>query len=203
MSSDLAELMLSDVLDARPNAFVGFIGRSAVPIDFAILKKEGIQNTQVFALVDDKATQLRLHLDGDDAQQLILERHILGASSASIQEIILDEAKRLGFQDEKMHLFSNYQVSALRPDYFCRIGDTGVLLEVERGKTTINNMDLLDFWKCHICHHASYLFLVLPKIRIDSNGRITQEFSRVRNRLTPFFEPKNYVNVEAVYLFGY
>jgi len=23
------------------------------------------------------------------------------------------------------------------------------LLEVERGKTTINNMQLLDFWKCH------------------------------------------------------
>ena len=24
-------------------------------------------------------------------------------------------------------------------------------MEVEREKTTINNMDLLDVWKCHIC----------------------------------------------------
>ena len=31
------------------------------------------------------------------------------------------------------------------------------MAEVERGKTTINNMDLLDSWKCHIYQDASYL----------------------------------------------
>jgi hypothetical protein len=39
---------------------------------------------------------------------------------------------------------------------------TGIILEVERGKTTINNMDLLEFWKCHICAHADFLFLMVP-----------------------------------------
>ena len=24
-------------------------------------------------------------------------------------------------------------------------------------------MDLLDFWKCHLCHHADYLFLMVPQ----------------------------------------
>ena len=67
----------------------------------------------------------------------------------------------LGFRDERRGLFSAYE-SALRPDYFREVGGTGVILEVERGKTTINNMDLLDFWKCHICEHADYLFSMVP-----------------------------------------
>ena len=44
-----------------------------------------------------------------------------------------------------------------------RVGSSGILLEVERGKTTINNMDFLDFWKCHLCEHAHYLFLLVPQ----------------------------------------
>ena len=32
-------------------------------------------------------------------------------------------------------------------------------MEVERGKTTTNNMDLLDIYKCHICEEANHLFL--------------------------------------------
>lgn len=174
-----------------------------MPVEFSVLKKEGIEQTPTFAIIDHKATQLRQHLDGNDAQQLILEGHVLGASSAGIQEIILDEATRLGFQDERTRLFSNYAVSALRPDYFCPVGDTGILLEVERGKTTINNMDLLDLWKYHICDHASYLFLVVPQIRLSANGSGIRTYSYVYKRLAPFFEPRNYVNVEAVYLFGY
>jgi len=50
----------------------------------------------------------------------------------------------------------------LRPDYFLKLDDTGILLEVERGKTTINNMDLLDFWKCHLCRNTA-------KLRNDSS----------------------------------
>lgn len=40
---------------------------------------------------------------------------------------------------------------------------SGIILEVERGKTLMNNMDLLDMWKCHICEHARYLFSIVPK----------------------------------------
>lgn len=55
-----------------------------------------------------------------------------------------DFVRELGFESEKVGLFSSDEF-ALRPDYFIRLGQTGILLEVERGKTTINNVDLLDF----------------------------------------------------------
>jgi hypothetical protein len=64
-------------------------------------------------------------------------------------------------------------------------------------------MDLLDLWKCHICDHARYLFLVVPQERPSANGRKMQHFSHVAKRLSPFFEPRNYVNVDAVFLYGY
>jgi hypothetical protein len=174
-----------------------------MPVEFAVLKRVDRDSTVTFQDVEAIAIQLRAYLDEDYAQQLIVERHVLGAPSAHIQEIFLDEATRLGFQTEKKGLFSSYEVSALRPDYFCSVGDTGILLEVERGKTTINNMDLLDLWKCHICDHARYIFLVVPKVRFSANGSAIRTFAYVRNRLAPFFEPRNYVNVDAVYLFGY
>ena len=100
-------------------------------------------------------------------------------------------------------MFSAYE-SALRPDYFREIGGTGVILEVERGKTTINNMDLLDFWKCHICQHAHYLILLVPiELRQNETMSPRREFATVRNRLASFFEPGNYTNVRGLFLFGY
>lgn len=113
------------------------------------------------------------------------------------------KAAELGFESERRRLFANYQVSRLRPDYYCRIDDTGILLEVERGKTIANNMDLLDMWKCHICEWAEYLFLVVPQARPSANGKTQRHFQQVQKRLGVFFEPKNYVNVNAVHLFGY
>lgn len=70
------------------------------------------------------------------------------------------------------------------------LGATGIILEVERGKTTINNMDLLDFWKCHICAYADYLFLMVP-VELRQNDTMTarREFASVAKRLRTFFEP--------------
>ena len=80
-----------------------------------------------------------------------------------MQEAVLEAATPLGFVSEAKGLFGELPTSALRPDYYLPIGESGILLEVERGKTTINNMDLLDFWKCHLCEHANYLFLMVPQ----------------------------------------
>ena len=78
------------------------------------------------------------------------------------------------------------------------------LLEVERGKTTINNMDLLDVWKCHSCRHANYLFLFVPReLRQNEHTAPRREFATVAKRLGTFFEPRNYTNVYALWLFGY
>lgn len=172
-------------------------------IDFAVLKKAGIERSSTYRKVEQKAGALLAHLDAEATQLLIKERHVLGASSAGIQELVLQSALQLGFQDEKRGLFTEYEVSALRPDYYCAVNDTGVLLEVERGKTTTNNMDLLDLWKCHICSQARFLFLVVPQARPSANGRVLRHFSHVRKRLAPFFEGGNYVNVDAVFLYGY
>lgn len=172
-----------------------------MPIQYAVLKKLGA--SRHFDRVNSIAEQLRAHLDQSATQALLKERHVVGASSAAIQEIILSESQRLGFHSEKKGLFLDYEVNALRPDYYCSIGNTGILLEVERGKTIPNNMDLLDLWKCHICSRADYLFLVVPQVRPTAKGGSTHQFSNVAKRLSPFFQVGNYVNVEAVFLFGY
>ena len=121
-----------------------------------------------------------------------------------MQNVFLDQARQLGFRDESKGLFVEYPSSALRPDYFMPLADTGIILEVERGKTTINNMDLLDFWKCHICAHADYLFLMVPtELRQNETMTARKEFASVAKRLQTFFEPRNYTNVRGLSLFGY
>jgi hypothetical protein len=172
-------------------------------IEYLVMEKSGMKHDEAFLEVAALAVKLRDYLDRVDVQDAIRDRHVLGASSAAIQGVILPNAIELGFQSEKEGLFAGYQVAGLRPDYYRPVGRTGILLEVERGKTTTNNMDLLDLWKCHICDRASYLFLVVPRERPSANGTVLRHFKQVSKRLGTFFEPKNYVNVDAVHLFGY
>lgn len=93
----------------------------------------------------------------------------------------------------------------MRPDYYRPLAsNSGILLEVERGKTTINNMDFLDFWKCHLCEHAHYLFLVVPiELRQNDSMSPRREFAAVVRRLSHFFRPRNYTNVRGLFVFGY
>lgn len=143
------------------------------------------------------------HLLTDRVAAEILSATQPGRSSAEVQGVFVDHARQLGFRDESKGLFAEYS-SALRPDYFMSLGDTGIILEVERGKTTINNMDLLDFWKCHICAHADYLFLLVPtELRQNETMSARRECATVKNRLASFFEPQNYTNVRGLVLLGY
>jgi hypothetical protein len=176
---------------------------NSIGIEYSVLKKEGVESLISFKTAQEIADELRQYLQQTEIQEQIRVRHVLGASSMSIQELVLRKALELGFEDEKMGLFANNGVPGLRPDYYCRVDNTGILLEVERGKTTSNNMDLLDLWKCHICEHAEYLFLLVPQARPSANGTVLRHFRYVQKRLAVFFEPKNYVNVSAVHLFGY
>ncbi len=155
---------------------------------------------EVLRLADD----LVGHLSEPAVSELIEEANQPGRSSSAVQDVFLQEARRLGFRDERKGLFAAYQSSALRPDYFRPVGSSGVILEVERGKTTINNMDLLDFWKCHICEHASFLFLMVPReLRQNSTMAPRREFTAVARRLESFFRPGNYTNVLGLVLLGY
>ena len=127
-----------------------------------------------------------------------------GKSSHIVQNVFLDYAKELGFQSEKKGLFNNHPTTGLRPDYFLKTDKSGILLEVERGKTIMNNMDLLDLWKCHICSEANYLFLMVPKqLAHNKNSKPYDTFKKVIDRMTPFFEKGGYTNVIALFIYGY
>lgn len=147
---------------------------------------------------------LLAHLNLPVTQVLIERVNVPKASSRLVQDAFLPFATELGFRDEAKGLFADYPSSGLRPDYYMPVGDSGILLEVERGKTTINNMDLLDFWKCHICTSAHYLFLLVPQILIQSEtGRVTRPYAAVAKRMASFFVPGNETNVRALHVFGY
>jgi hypothetical protein len=156
--------------------------------------------TSVLAIAD----ALYVHLATAEVVASIRAANQPGRSSSEVQHVFLEHARLLGFSDESKGLFAGYVTSALRPDYHLPLGDTGVLIEVERGKTTINNMDLLDFWKCHICEHAHYLILLVPtELRQNETMSPRREFATVRKRLSSFFEEGNYTNVRGLFLFGY
>jgi len=163
-------------------------------------KRKCIEYSQANAI----AERLYKHLNAEDIQKLILTANAPGASSSLIQAVFLKFAMDLGFKDECEGLFENYPNRALRPDYYRPLGDSGILMEVERGKTTINNMDLLDFWKCHLCEKANYLFLMVPR-ELKQNDQMSprREFKTVAKRMASFFEPRNYTNVYGLWLFGY
>jgi hypothetical protein len=150
------------------------------------------------------AERLKLYLDGPRVRAEIKRINKINGTSQQIQSLLKMELEELGFKSEKKGLFKEYKVPSLRPDFYREVGESGILVEVERGKTIANNMDLLDIWKCHLCSKADFLFLVVPCERRSNNGQVTLAFERASKRMATFFEPaKNYVNVESVHLFGY
>jgi hypothetical protein len=174
-----------------------------MPIKFDILRKSEIRSSESFTVVSALADKFREFLNDSKIEDEIKVFHRHGGTSTQIQTTVLPGVKALGFTSEKKGLFKNYEVPRLRPDYYAKVGDSGVLLEVERGKTIANNMDILDLWKCHICNHADYLFMLVPKFRQTKKGTQTPIYEHVKNRLGTFFIQKNHVNVDGVFLFGY
>lgn len=157
-----------------------------------------------YRTVSSISDRLLEHLDEPESQRLLGVANAPGQSSALVQASFEVFARDLGFTSEARGLFGNYENRAVRPDYFLPLSDTGILMEVERGKTTINNMDFLDFWKCHLCEHADYLFLMVPQeLRQNSSMRPRREYNTVIKRMGSFFTPGNYTNVRGLHVFGY
>ena len=170
-------------------------------VKVAVHRKNTQKSPDTFAKVELLAFDFLSRLCSAPIQDAIEKAHKHGESSAKVQEAIRPVAEALQFESEKKNLFANLGVPALRPDYFRKV--EGIILEVERGKTIANNMDLLDLWKCHICTQADYLFLLVPQKRQTANGGHGYPFKHVCKRLGTFFVPGNHVNVEAVFVFGY
>lgn len=172
-------------------------------MELKVFVQRDFETSTDFREASNIADELLAH--GAEISTAIEQENLPGASSAAIQRLFEERAKELGFTHERKGLFANYQTTGLRPDFYRRLGaDSGILFEVERGKTTINNMDLLDFWKCHICEGANILFLLVPTgLRQNDNMSPRKEFNTVASRLDAFFQPGNETNVQALFLFGY
>ena len=147
------------------------------------------------------AKELENYLNQKEIIDQITKINVKGVHSQKIQKIITDYAEpKLGFSSEKEKLFEKYESKKLRPDFYKKVGKTGILMEVEKGKTVTNNMDLLDLWKCHICSEANHLFLIVP-IRDEAKG--LNIFDTVCKRMSSFFVKENYLNINSLVIFGY
>ena len=175
-----------------------------MPLELQKFSRADKRAAKSYLAADAVASQLKTYLELPEVAAQIAAANAPGKSSEAIQSVFSAYAAKLGFRSECDGLFETYQTSGLRPDYYMAVEDSGILLEVERGKTTINNMDLLDFWKCHLCEKANYLFLMVPQeLRQNAEMPPRREFKTVGKRMAAFFEPRNHTNVYGLWLFGY
>lgn len=125
-----------------------------MPVERTGFVQDPYRDTEEFTEVASVADRLLEHLKEPGVEALIRAADRPGESSRGVQMAFLPFATKLGFRDESTGLFAAYE-SAVRPDYYMPLGETGIILEVERGKTVRNNMDFLDFWKCHVLREGS------------------------------------------------
>jgi len=163
-----------------------------------------IKNTNIYIEVNKTADLLFQYIKKPNITKSINKLNSPGNSSQKIQDIFIDFVEnKLKFTSEKKGLFNDYANPGLRPDYYKCIQNDGIIIEVERGKTLMNNMDLLDFWKCHICRNSNHLFLMVPTTLVQNSNSSIKCYNKVIKRLSPFFEEDNYTNVHSLTIFGY
>jgi hypothetical protein len=83
------------------------------------------------------ANQLLKELNSPATLRAISKANRPGISSGEVQAAFRPSAEKLGFHSERQGLFAE-SITGLRPDFFLPLGENGVILEVERGKTTTN-----------------------------------------------------------------
>lgn len=166
-------------------------------------QQEGIDQEE-YGQVKRIGNLLYEYLSSTTVLTKLYQVNLPGNSSLLVQNVFLDKAKELGFQSEKKRLFSQIPTPHLRPDYYMKIKNSGIIIEVERGKTIMNNMDMLDMWKCHLCDAANHLFIFVPnELKHNPDSRPYDCFRIVSNRMAPFFNRENYCNVHSLWIFGY
>ena len=161
-------------------------------------------NQRIYSEVKRIGDDLFNYCNTDFSRENFSKANSPNNSSAKVQDVFLDKALELGFQSEKQKLFNSIPTSNLRPDYYRQVESSGIIIEVERGKTIMNNMDMLDMWKCHLCDMANHLFLFVPsELQHNTTSKPYDCFRIVSNRMAPFFESNNYTNVHSLWIFGY
>ena len=146
--------------------------------------KQEKQDDSVFSEVEMIGNTLYEYLKTPAIAKAFESANAPGNSSSKVQDVFLSQAIKLGFQSEKKKLFQNIPTTNLRPDYYRKVRDSGIIIEVERGKTIMNNVDMLDMWKCHLCCSANHLFLFVPnELRHNKNSKSYDCFRKVSDRL--------------------
>ena len=172
-------------------------------MELKVYKQDALDQS-IFDQVQLVGNSLFSFCNSPESEKKFKEANQPGNSSAKIQNVFLPKAQELNFESEKKNLFKDIPTQNLRPDYYKKIQSSGIIIEVERGKTVMNNMDLLDLWKCHLCNSANHLFLFVPtSLRQNNKSNSTNCFRIVSNRMEPFFEKQNYTNVHSLWIFGY
>ncbi len=123
----------------------------------------------------------------------------IGASSRLIQNFIEPFLMTRGFKPESRERVG---LAEFRADFLLTVGAHSIVVEVERGKTTDNNMDMLDFWKAHIHGAESHLIIAVPVWYVVTNS-VKPTFNSVCRRMSVFFAPANYTNVRSLHVVGY
>ena len=82
--------------------------------------------------------------------------------------------------------------------------DSGIIVEVERGRARDGNMDLLDLWKAHVSPLAHFLFLVLPREVHNTDPPHLQVGYSLLRRVGSFFaDGVPQLDVDQVHVFIY
>lgn len=172
-------------------------------MEFEFLVQESDGGARAGEVADVRIIALRFRdaMAESGASQALARIAPIGGTSHEVDAVVSPIATSLGFASQRNDLFVDYP-TRLRPDWFRAVGSSGILLEVERGKTLTNNMDLLDLWKCHICRQAHHLFLVVP-IKVQRTNGTESVYSRVVTRMKTFVMPENKVNVASIAVLGY
>jgi hypothetical protein len=92
--------------------------------------------------VSSIAKQLKEYMGTDSFRSQIEKVHKLNGNSQEIQKLLEKKLVSLRFASEKKGLFIKCAVPSLRPDFYKKVGKSGILVEIERGKTIANNMEM-------------------------------------------------------------
>ena len=84
--------------------------------------------------VSSIAEQLRGYMATELVCSRIRDVHKLNGSSQQIQGLLEMKLSELDFKSEKNELFTGCKVPSLRPDFYRKVGKSGILVEIERAQ---------------------------------------------------------------------
>lgn len=158
-----------------------------------VFYQEGFKKNNLFKIFNEDVNVINGFIEKHKKQIIALNN--LGTNSKVIEDFLKEILEKQGYKYEtKQNLF--------RPDYIKFLNKGKILVEVERGKTINNNMDLLDFWKCHICCKIGCLILIVPE-KVPRKNKSQLIYKTVIRRMRSFFIKENYCNVKAIAIIDY